>query len=202
MSEQVVVRCRCGTVEGHLTDVSPDSVNRVTCYCADCQAFARFLGRTDLLDAQGGSDVVQVAPASLMFSQGSQRIRCVRLSSKGLFRFYAGCCNSPLGNVLGPGIPFIGVIVQTICAERKNANELFGASRGMIHGKYALGIPPEGSTSLNLGLIARALLLVLTWRVRGKQWPHPFFDRTTRGPVYPVQILSPAERETFRIHEG
>ena len=28
--------------------------------------------------------------------------------------------------------------------------------------------------------------LVLGWRLRGRAWPHPFFRRDTRAPIYPV----------------
>ena len=65
MSARAEFRCRCGEVRGFVADASPRTVNRVVCYCDDCQAFAHRLGRADLLDAHGGSDVVQVAPASL-----------------------------------------------------------------------------------------------------------------------------------------
>jgi hypothetical protein len=59
--------CRCGTVRGRVAEASPSSVNRIVCYCVDCQAFAHHLRRADVLDAHGGSDIVQVAPARLTF---------------------------------------------------------------------------------------------------------------------------------------
>jgi hypothetical protein len=37
------LRCSCGTLKGFVTH--PERVNRVVCYCRDCQAFARFLRR-------------------------------------------------------------------------------------------------------------------------------------------------------------
>ena len=83
MSTKAEFRCRCGEVRGVVTDASPRTVNRVGCYCDDCQAFAHWLGRAELLDAQGRSDIIQVAPATLAFSQGQDRIRGVRLSPKG-----------------------------------------------------------------------------------------------------------------------
>src|SRR5437868_8198983 len=82
MAKDVEVRCRCGEVVGLVTNASPQKVNRVVCYCADCQAFAHQLGRADLLDAKGGSDIVQVAPCTLSFVQGQNRIAGVRLTPK------------------------------------------------------------------------------------------------------------------------
>ena len=113
MAKEVQVRCRCGEVVGVVTNASPQKVNRVICYCDDCQAFAHQLGRADLLNAQGGSDIVQVAPASLTFTKGQNRIAGVRLTPKGLFRWHTTCCNTPVGNTLGPAIPFVGLVAQT-----------------------------------------------------------------------------------------
>ena len=47
MARDVQVRCRCGEVVGLVTNASPQKVNRVVCYCDDCQAFAHQLGRAD-----------------------------------------------------------------------------------------------------------------------------------------------------------
>jgi len=80
MSKEVEVRCRCGEVRGVVANASPRTVNRVVCYCDDCQAFAHQLGRADLLDAQGGTDIVQVAPAAVSFAQGQHRIVGLRLT--------------------------------------------------------------------------------------------------------------------------
>jgi len=67
-----------------VTSVSPSTVNRAVCYCDDCQAFLHHLGRADLLDAHGGIDIVQVAPARLSFVHGQERIVGLRLTSGGL----------------------------------------------------------------------------------------------------------------------
>src|SRR5690349_9274547 len=101
MSQDVELRCRCGEVGGRVKDAAPGAVNRVVCYCDDCQAFAHHLGRADLLDAQGGTDIVQVAPpASLVFDRGSDRIVGLRLTPKGLYRWYAISCKTPVGNTV------------------------------------------------------------------------------------------------------
>jgi len=85
-----------------VTNVSPSTVNRAVCYCDDRQAFLHHLGRADLLDAHGGTDIVQVAPARLSFVQGQERVVGLRLTSRGLYRWYANCCRAPLGNTLSP----------------------------------------------------------------------------------------------------
>ena len=78
--------CRCGQVRGSIAPAEPRAVNRVVCYCDDCQAFAHWLGRPDLLHAKGGSDIVQLAPGSMTLTQGQEKVAGVRLEPGGLFR--------------------------------------------------------------------------------------------------------------------
>jgi hypothetical protein len=199
MRQTAELRCRCGAIRGRVTNAARDTVNRVVCYCNDCQAFAHHLGRADLLDEHGGTDIVQVAPAEVLFEEGGDRIVGLRLSPKGLFRFYAPCCNTPLGNSVGTAIPFVGLVAQSFSDDRgKNADDYFEPPVGAILGKFAVGTPPEGSDKLNVPLLARAIGKVLGWRIAGKSWPHPHFDRATKAPSHPVTVLSRAERDAVR----
>jgi hypothetical protein len=198
MSKTAAFGCRCGAVAGRVSEASPQTASRVVCYCDDCQAYLHFLGRSDLQNAGGGSDVVQVAPATFDIERGVEHIRGVRLKPKGLFRWYAGCCNTPIGNTLRPGFPFVGSLARIF----QNADDVFGPPRGAIFGQFAIGAPPPGSTRLNLRLIVRAVGLILGWRLGGKAWPHPCFDQGSRTPRYPVTTLSRAERDALRPHCG
>jgi hypothetical protein len=200
MGGQIEVRCRCGEVRGIVANPSPATVNRVTCYCDDCQAFAHQLGRADLLNDKGGTDIVQIAPAALSFTKGQDRIAGLRLKPKGLYRWHTTCCNTPVGNTLGPAVPFVGIPVQVFDAPRPD--EVFGAPIGAILGKYAIGDPPAGSTGLNLSLLLRAIGRVLGWRLGGKTWPHPFFAQDTRAPIYPLTVVAHERREALRAFCG
>jgi hypothetical protein len=198
MATNAELRCRCGEVRGLVTDASPNTVNRVTCYCDDCQAFLHHLDRTDLLNGRGGTDIVQVAPASLSFSQGRERIVGVRLTPRGLYRWYASCCRTPVGNTVGPAIPFVGIVGKAFESEAQRPDEVFGPAIGAIYGRYAIEAVPEASKGLNPHVVARALRMVFGWRLRGRAWPHPFFDQATRAPRFPLTTLSPQEREALR----
>jgi|GraSoiStandDraft_4_1057263.scaffolds.fasta_scaffold162935_2 Family of unknown function (DUF6151) len=198
MAKEVEVRCRCGEVVGMVANASPQKVNRVVCYCDDCQAFLHQLGRADLLNAQGGTDIIQVAPASLTFIKGQDRITGVRLTPKGLFRWYATCCNTPVGNTLGPAIPFVGIVAQTFDGGVQRAQSVFGTPTGAILTRYALGPVPAGSTGISLTLLLRAITKVLGWRLRGRGWPNPFFHLKTREAIYPLRVLSSEERDELR----
>jgi hypothetical protein len=200
MTQAAELRCRCGNVAGRVTNASPRTVNRVVCYCDDCQAFLHHLGRTDLLDAHGGTDVVQVAPATLSFHRGDNHIVGLQLTPKGLYRWYASCCNTPLGNTVTPGIPFVGIVARVFEGGDGGLgpDAYFGPPIGAIMGKFAIGEAPRGSTGLQLRLIARAILTVLDSRLRGRAWPHPFFDRESGAPSHPVETLTRAQREALR----
>jgi hypothetical protein len=198
MTGNATLRCRCGEVRGVVAGVSLGKVNRVICYCDDCQAFLHYLGRADLLDAHGGTDIVQLAPAWLSFVQGTERIVGLRLTPKGIYRWYASCCRTPLGNMVGPAIPYIGIVVQAFASEARSLDDLFGHPIGAIYGKHAVAGAPPGSTGFTPRLFARAIGRVLAWRLRGQSWPHPFFERATRKPGYPVTTLTREEREALR----
>jgi len=196
MDQSVQVRCKCGEVRGVVNDPSPRTVNRVTCYCDDCQAFVHQLGRADLLNAKGGSDIIQVAPAALSFTQGQHHIVGLRLKPNGLYRWYARCCNTPVGNTLTPSIPFVGLLAQAF--DEPRLDDVVGAPMGSIFGKFATGDPPAGSKGLNVPLLVRVLGKVLGWRLRRRAWPHPFFSQETGTPLFTVTVLSQDQRKALQ----
>jgi Family of unknown function (DUF6151) len=84
------LRCNCGKLKGTLKHTT--EINRCVCYCADCQAFARFLKREhDILDAVGGTSIVQTIPKHVNFLEGAENLACIRLTETGLLRWYAAC---------------------------------------------------------------------------------------------------------------
>lgn len=190
------VACRCGKVTGDVREAAPATVNRVICHCDDCQAFARHLGRDDLLDESGGSDIVQVAPATLRYHD-TQWLRCLRLGPKGLYRWYSDCCRTPLGNTV-KGIPFVGLHASLFGLDPGALDDAVGPPRARIQGKYARGTPPPGSTSLAFGPLAKMVGLFLGWKLRGQGWPHPLFDRRTREPIRTPIVLTKPERDALR----
>lgn len=72
------------------------------CCCMDCQKFAVFLQQEDqILDQYGGTDIFQIPILHVKITEGNEHIACVRLNQKGIYRWYTGCCNTPIGNTLG-----------------------------------------------------------------------------------------------------
>ena len=111
------LRCRCGHVRGVAHAVSPSAGVGFVCYCADCQAFARFLNRADVLDAAGGTDIFQLPPGRVVLTAGADGLRCVAFSSKVL-RWYADCCKTPIANTAAsPRFPVVALIHSCIDPE-------------------------------------------------------------------------------------
>jgi hypothetical protein len=192
-----VIRCRCGEVEGHVDVASRRDCNRVRCYCDDCQAYAHHLGRADVLDENGGSDIIQVAPAALSFVRGADRIACVRLGEKGLFRWYASCCKTPVGNTMRPWLPFVGIAASSFAATSSELEATFGVPVPIMT-KHAIGELPAGAMKTNRPYVLRVLPIIAGWALRGRAWPHPFFDRESGAAKYPITVLTHAQRDALR----
>jgi hypothetical protein len=193
------VECRCGIVKGLLGDTR-DAI-RVICYCRDCQAFAHFLGRWDeILDERGGSDIVQVLPKSLTFTQGGQSLACMRLTPKGLLRWYASCCRTPIGNTLAtPKFSFVGLLHSCLEVANSSVNESFGPVTAWVNTKGAKGNPKP--TSKGQGrTIRRFIRTTLRARINGDYRLTPFFREDTGAPIAVPQVL--ADDELARLIEA
>ncbi|BDX20008.1 hypothetical protein MFKK_28180 [Halopseudomonas aestusnigri] len=188
--DNLALQCQCGTVRGRAIRVYPVDGTRVVCYCRDCQAFAHALNAAErVLDAQGGTDIYQLPPARLQIHQGHDQIRCLRLSSKGLYRWYAGCCNTPIGNTLGPGVPLVGLIHSFI--SDPFAEQKIGPVRARVNLKGATAEIPRDSVKTAPGQVymRKLLLRMLLWKLTGKARPNPFF--MGKSPSVTPIILSP-----------
>lgn len=166
------LRCQCGRIRGVARSVSPSTGLRFICYCKDCQAFARFLDRADVLDAASGTDIFHMPPGRVKLTTGTEALRCLCLSDKVL-RWYAECCRTPIANTpAGPGFPVIGI------GRSFMDHEAAGSSRD-----EALG-PPSA------GLFARHASKLLGWWVRGLGRPSQFFDDQTKAPRAAPRMLT------------
>lgn len=202
MASDLGVACMCGTVSGVVRGISRRDCNRAVCYCDDCQAFAHYLGRAaDVLDAHGGTGVVQMSPARLELTHGRDELRALKLTSKGTLRWYAGCCRTPLANTLAtPSLPFVGLVETCIDAGGAGTPALdlaIGPIHGRVWGRFATG-DTSGLDRLHRGppvaMVLRLARLMLAWRLRGDHKRSPLFDARTGDPAAVPYVLSEAER--------
>lgn len=188
------LRCDCGKLQGTLKQFEPAKVNRILCYCDDCQAFARYLSQENpKMDAQGGTDIVQMSPAHVAFTSGQENLACLRMSDKGIYRWYATCCRTPIGNTGGFGLPFLGLIRECVDAsEAGGPDARFGPVRARLHTKFAHGeTGPAGSMFKS---VRRLAWILLKGKVSGVQKHSPFFNAQTKQPIVEPKILSTDER--------
>jgi hypothetical protein len=197
MPSQTPFDCLCGRVRGTVFEVSPRTVNRVVCYCKHCQAFAQLLKRPDLLNAAGGSDIIQVAAGRMRIEFGKEWVRGLRLTSQGTYRWYACCCNTPIGNMADTGQPAIGMHSAVFAQEPEKLRAMFGKPLGAIHGEDAMGTPPPNSTGLPLVVVLRAAPKVLAWRITRKDRPNPFLSDDRKRTLFPVQIRTSSGGEAL-----
>jgi len=183
-------------VRGVARSVSPDTVNHAVCYCHDCRAFLHWLERDELLDAHGGTKIIQLGRSRLEIEEGRDQIQCMRLSPKGMHRWYAQCCKTPLANTL-PAIPFAGVSRALFDVSADDDESTFGP---VMYGNARQAIddaPPEAR--LRLRDAVHVTRLLASWALRRLGHPTPFFDKENR-PVVTPRVLTTAERQHLREH--
>ena len=195
--QDLPLRCRCGRVRGVAREVAPYAGFRFVCYCQDCQAFARFLERPDVLDPAGGADIFQMPVGRVKLTAGTDAMRCLRLSNKVL-RWYSDCCRTPIANTAArPHFPVIGVVHSFMDHEAhgRSRDEVLGPPLCRIYERSAVGpLPPNAPDPPSFGVFARRASRMLGWRVRRLGRPTPFFDDRTKAPRAVPRVLTRSER--------
>jgi hypothetical protein len=197
------LRCRCGKLRGLVSH--PEKVSRGVCYCKDCQAFAHFLGQSidvvlgqpiDILDEMGGTDVVAALPKHVTITQGMESLACMSLSERGLLRWYASCCNTPIGNTpRNYKVSHVGLVhtcLHTPDDPARTMDASFGPVRMRVNTKSAKGHPKRMPVSTTLSIF-RFMRSLVRARMDGSYKRTPFF--TPKGiPVVAPKVLTLAER--------
>ncbi|WP_428036543.1 DUF6151 family protein [Amphritea sp.] len=188
------VQCKCGALQGHIQGAG--TCSRVVCYCADCRAFTKYLGCSDeALDAQGGSEIVQLAQPRVVFSQGQEHLAVMRLSEKGLLRWYADCCKTPIGNTLAnPKVSFIGLIRPFL--DQSMIEKDFGSSIAVVNVDSAIGELKPVQKGL-FGVILRFIWMVLPIRLSGQYRRSQLFTESGE-PVVTPKVLTAEERNALK----
>jgi hypothetical protein len=190
------LRCHCGSVEGFVT--SPRAAARAVCYCRDCQAFARFLGSPDrILNAQGGTDIIATLPRHVHFTRGIARVSCMSLSNKGLLRWYAACCRTPLGNTpRSPKMPYVGLIRACLPGSDADLDAAFGPAKIALNTRSASAHVASTPIAGALGIV-KILRNVLGARLGRRAADNPFFRPGTAEPIVLPHVVSLAERRAL-----
>jgi hypothetical protein len=193
----IALRCRCNRLEGALT--ATHRAGRAVCYCRDCQAFARFLGSAEhTLDPRGGTDIVATSPRYVRFVRGHEQLRCMSLSGKGLLRWYAGCCRTPIGNTpRNPKLHYVGLIRDCLAGTPAEIDAAFGPAKVAINTDSANGkVDPTPVAAI--AAVLKIMGNVCGSRLSGKFRVNPFFKAGSTEPIAAPQVLSAADRQKLR----
>lgn len=192
------LQCRCGTLKGMVAHA--EAARRGVCYCKDCQVFARFLGRAgEILDESGGTDVVATLARDVTITEGASALACVSLTGKGLLRWYASCCNTPIGNTARNfKLSYVGLVHN--CLEHSGAplDAAFGPVRMRVNTRSATRGYPSATPLATFAAVLRLLASIGRARLSGSYRRTPFFDADRGTPIVPPRVLTSAERDRLR----
>jgi hypothetical protein len=188
----IQLRCRCGKLQGEVD--AHRVAARGVCYCKDCQAFARYLQAEDaVLDTAGGTEAAAALPAAVRFTAGLENLACMSLSPKGIYRWYASCCNTPVGNTpRDPKISYVALVRTCLDAPAAELDRALGHSRFAVNTGSARA--PVTARPLRTALaVARIGAALLKARLGGGYRDNPFFD-ASGAPIRTPRVLTREER--------
>ncbi|QBK06202.1 hypothetical protein DW355_17100 [Hylemonella gracilis] len=162
--------------------------------------YLHHLGRTDLLDVNGGTEVIPAYPSDVKILQGLEHLTCTRLTATGTYRFSTSCCNTPIVNTR-PGEPWAGFLRCVYTArDAHSLDQTLGPVRSRIMGRYAQGTPPAGTPDkLNLKALVTVMPFMLKGKILRKSRASPFFADDGITPISSPQVLTDAQRQAARV---
>jgi hypothetical protein len=139
-----------------------------------------------------------MAPSSVRITDGAETLSCVRLSAKGMYRWYCAGCRTPVGNTNGPRVPFVGLIHTFMdhATDGRTRDDVLGKPIAYTRTKSAIAPVPNRDSS-SLRLIGRSVRLLAKWTLTGAGSPSPFFGDQKHEPVAEPRILTPEERRAL-----
>jgi len=174
----VRMACRCGRLQLHIDAVTPAVANRVACHCRGCTQFAHDM-RPEILDAWGGTERFQVSPARIAITAGRDVLACRQQTRKGALRWYASCCETPLGLTLRDAtVPFVGLDIHALDVGEASLQTVLGPLRARVN----LSPRPDNAKAIKanpaalLSMLRHLIPLTWRWWRRGEQRDSPFFD--------------------------
>lgn len=163
----IAFACRCGTLSGVLKYANPDIGTHARCHCASCRRALDLYGIPGTREE--GVGIFQTTPDRLRIVTGADQLGLMQLSPKGLFRWYAKCCDTPMFNTQRSAkVPFVGIYTSRL------------ADTGPLGPVIVEGfMETDSGKSRHVGLsrmMWRFSKRVMKARVSGRWRQTPFFD--------------------------
>lgn len=186
-------QCKCGALRGQLAQ--PALALRGVCYCKDCRAYANHLGvSSQTHDDSGGVAFVATQAKYVTFTYGIEQLACLSLSEKGLLRWYAKCCNTPIaGTPRNWKFPYVGLVHTCMQSVPESFEHTFHQLQMRVNTKSTKHAP-SGMALKTMASLAGFIPRVAADGLLGAYKNTPFFTATGE-PIATVTVLSSAERQ-------
>ena len=187
--------CRCGATKLTIKVPAPSTGTRIRCYCKDCQTAARLHDPSeDILSSAGGTNIWHTTPDLIEIRAGAETLKISRLSPRGGYRWYAGCCGTLMfSTVRNLKLPFVSVTLRQ--PEVAVADDLLGPIK--CHAFTASARPGSDVPGANKGVrraVARGLKrAALAW-LSGRSRTSPM-RRPDGRPIAPQEVITLAARK-------
>ena len=187
------LQCQCGALRGHVSHTH--RAVRGVCYCKDCRAYSHHLGNElTTHDSLGGAEFVATQSKYVSFADGLQNLACLSLSEKGLLRWYAKCCRTPIGNTARSWkVPYVGLVHSCLKSDPAAFERSFPRVEMRVYTGSAKQAPP-GMGLRTMVALAGFIPQVMASGINGTYKQTPFFGAPAGLPTAPVTVLSEAER--------
>jgi hypothetical protein len=124
------------------------------------------------------------------------------LSERGLLRWYASCCNTPIGNTpRNPKVPYVGIVHSCLDAIAPSLESSFGRLRIAVNTKSARSKVRSTPIASTAGLLIPMMSLIGA-RLSGAYKTNPFFVPGSSTPIRQPRVLSDVEREQVYRHDA
>jgi len=143
----------------------------------------------------GGTDVVATLPKHVAFTHGLEALACMSLTEKGMLRWYASCCNTPIGNTPRDfKVSHVGLVHTCLEDPSRTLDSSFGPVRMRVNTKNAKGRPKSMPISTIVSVL-RFMTSLIRARLDGSYKDTPFFVSDRGIPVVPPKVLTRGERD-------
>ncbi len=188
------IQCQCGSLQGQLSN--PHRAIRGICYCKDCRAYFKHLDvERRVLDTHGGVEFVATQGKDIRFTDGVHNLACLSLTDKGLLRWYAACCNTPICNTTRDWkFSYVGLIHTCLKVDPALFEQAFPKLEMRVNTSSALAAPPTLGLS-TMGALMRFMPRLVISLANGAYKKTPFFTAPAGAPVVDIHVISTAERE-------
>ena len=184
------ISCDCGAFKADLLAFPKNTPGRLACYCKDCQAFLEKIDRTDLFDNYKGTEIIPAYPNDISIVQGLTELNCYRLTDKGIYRWTASCCNSPIVN-MRRGFPWAGIYHSAYTKHNPEALHVLGDIKSRIYGRDAVaGAPFKISEKISFTDMLVVIPFIIKGKILRKNQHSPFFNSETEKPISEPVILN------------